>query len=164
MLTVLEVLGSLCVSTLTFTFSLSPPLLYLTRSMFLLSLLITMEAVSSRLVLESWAEIYREDGSVDLDRLLAEADIVSVSTEPYQECPEVNVNVTEYEIFLMEEGVEVRDTLEKQEIYDIWNTTKTVRSMSEPWIKGDIMLRSGQIKIQSKIKVIRILHNNNIVH
>ena len=106
--------------------------------------LLKLTGVTSRLVLESWNEIYREDGSVDLDRLLPEADIVGVTTEPYQECPQVNVNITEFELFLVEEGVEVRDTIEKQELSDLWNTTKTVRSLTEPWIMADIMLRFDQ--------------------
>ena len=112
--------------------------------MLFLSVLITVKAVSCRLVLHSWADIYREDGSVDVDKLDSEADIVGVTRKPYPECPEVNIEVTEYEMFLRVDGEEVRDTLKKQELSDLRNTTKTIMSTTEPWIKGDIMLRFGQ--------------------
>ena len=112
--------------------------------MLFLSVLITVKAVSCRLVLDSWADIYREDGSVDVDKLDSEADIVGVTRKPYPECPEVNIEVTEYEMFLRVDGEEVRDTLKKQELSDLRNTTKTIMSTTEPWIKGDIMLRFGQ--------------------
>ena len=112
--------------------------------MLFLSVLITVKAVSCRLVLDSWADIYREDGSVDVDKLDSEADIVGVTRKPYPECPEVNIEVTEYEMFLRVDGEEVRDTLKKQELSDLRNTTKTIMSTTEPWIMGDIMLRFGQ--------------------
>ena len=112
--------------------------------MLFLSVLMTVKAVSCRLVLDSWADIYREDGSVDVDKLDSEADIVGVTRKPYPECPEVNIEVTEYEMFLRVDGEEVRDTLKKQELSDLRNTTKTIMSTTEPWIKGDIMLRFGQ--------------------
>ena len=119
-------------------------LLPLHIEMLFLSVLITVKAVSCRLVLDSWADIYREDGSVDVDKLDSEADIVGVTRKPYPECPEVNIEVTEYEMFLRVDGEEVRDTLKKQELSDLRNTTKTIMSTTEPWIKGDIMLRFGQ--------------------
>ena len=49
--------------------------------------------------------------------------------------------------FLMVEGVEVRDTLEKENLMDVWNTTGTVTSQEESWIKGAIMLRWRYPKI-----------------
>ena len=112
--------------------------------MFFLSVLMTAQAVICRLVLDSWADIYREDGSVDVGRLASQADIVAVTSRPHLECPQVNVEVTEYEVFLVVDGLEVRDTLEKQELSDVWNTTKTIQSTTEPWIMADIMLRFGQ--------------------
>ena len=109
--------------------------------LFPLLILTTVTLVSCRLVLDSWAELYKEDGSVDIDRLVTEADLLSVTTKPYDKCPLVEVEVLEYEVFLMVEGVEVRDTLEKENLMDVWNTTGTVTSQEESWIKGAIMLR-----------------------
>ena len=97
--------------------------------------------------LDSWAELYKEDGSVDIDRLVTEADLLSVTTKPYDKRPLVEVEVLEYEVFLMVEGVEVRDTLEKENLMDVWNTTGTVTSQEESWIKGAIMLRWSYPKI-----------------
>ena len=107
----------------------------------LLLLLVILEVASSRLVLESWSDLYRDDGSVDLDKLVSQADLLAVTTKPYSECPEVNIDIEEYEVFLMVDGVEVRDTLEKEEVNDIWNTTRTIKSEAEPWILSPIMLR-----------------------
>ena len=107
--------------------------------MLFLSVLITVKAVSCRLVLDSWADIYREDGSVDVDKLDSEADIVGVTRKPYPECPEVNIEVTEYEMFLRVDGEEVRDTLDTLSVEKL-----SVKSKTEPWIVGDIKLRFGQ--------------------
>ena len=109
--------------------------------MLFLSVLITVKAVSCRLVLDSWDDIYREDGSVDVDKLVSEADIVGVTRKPYPECPEVNIEVTEYEMFLRVDGEEVRDTLDVSlQSVDIIS----VESKTEPWIVGNIKLRFGQ--------------------
>ena len=94
-----------------------------------------------RLVLDSWSDLYTEDGEVDVDRLVTEADLVTVRTEPYEECPQMEIEVQEYEVFLMVNGVEVRDTLERSQMIDLWNTTRTIMSEKEPWIKGAIELR-----------------------
>ena len=109
--------------------------------MLFLSVLITVKAVSCRLVLDSWADIYREDGSVDVDKLVSEADIVGVTRKPHPGCPEVNIEVTEYEMFLRVDGEEVRATLDVSlQSVDIIS----VESKTEPWIVGNIKLRFGQ--------------------
>ena len=52
--------------------------------MLLIFILLTLELlVSSRLVLDSWDDLYRDDGSVDEERLTREAEVLSVTTEPY---------------------------------------------------------------------------------
>ena len=109
--------------------------------MLFLSVLITVKAVSCRLVLDSWTDIYREDGSVDVDKLVSEADIVGVTRKPHPGCPEVNIEVTEYEMFLRVDGEEVRATLDVSlQSVDIIS----VESKTEPWIVGNIKLRFGQ--------------------
>ena len=116
-------------------------LLPLHIEMLFLSVLITVKAVSCRLVLDSWADIYREDGSVDVDKLVSEADIVGVTRKPHPGCPEVNIEVTEYEMFLRVDGEEVRATLDVSlQSVDIIS----VESKTEPWIVGNIKLRFGQ--------------------
>ena len=116
-------------------------LLPLHIEMLFLSVLITVKAVSCRLVLDSWADIYREDGSVDVDKLDSEADIVGVTRKPHPGCPEVNIEVTEYEMFLRVDGEEVRATLDVSlQSVDIIS----VESKTEPWIVGNIKLRFGQ--------------------
>ena len=116
-------------------------LLPLHIEMLFLSVLITVKAVSCRLVLDSWTDIYREDGSVDVDKLVSEADIVGVTRKPHPGCPEVNIEVTEYEMFLRVDGEEVRATLDVSlQSVDIIS----VESKTEPWIVGNIKLRFGQ--------------------
>ena len=109
--------------------------------MLLLSILFTLDLVDSRLVLDSWDELYRDDGSVDVERLVREGTTLSVTTEPYQDCPDVDVEVTEYEVFLVSDGVEVADTIMTQKIIDIKNITGTVQNEEHPWIKASVMLR-----------------------
>ena len=109
--------------------------------MLLLSILFTLELVDSRLVLDSWDDLYRDDGSVDVERLVREGETLSVTTEPYQDCPDVDVEVTEYEVFLVSDGVEVADTIMTQKIIDIKNITGTVQNEEHPWIKASVMLR-----------------------
>ena len=109
--------------------------------MLLLSILFTLDLVDSRLVLDSWDDLYRDDGSVDVERLVREGETLSVTTEPYQDCPDVDVEVTEYEVFLVSDGVEVADTIMTQKIIDIKNITGTVQNEEHPWIKASVMLR-----------------------
>ena len=109
--------------------------------MLLLSILFTLDLVDSRLVLDSWDELYRDDGSVDVERLVREGDTLSVTTEPYQDCPDVDVEVTEYEVFLVSDGVEVADTIMTQKIIDIKNLTGTHQNEEHPWIRSTVMLR-----------------------
>ena len=109
--------------------------------MLLLSILFTLDLVDSRLVLDSWDDLYRDDGSVDVERLVREGETLSVNTQPYQDCPDVDVEVTEYEVFLVNDGVEVADTIMTQKIIDIKNITGTVQNEEHPWIKASVMLR-----------------------
>ena len=110
--------------------------------MLLLSILLSLDLVSSKLVLDSWDDLYQEDGSVDVERLTREADPLSVTTEPYQDCPEVDVEVTVFEVFLVEDGVEVADSIKSYKILDIKNITGTIQNEEHPWIRASVMLRS----------------------
>ena len=109
--------------------------------MLLLSILFTLDLLDSRLVLDSWDELYRDDGSVDVERLVREGTTLSVTTEPYQDCPDVNVEVTKYEVFLLNDGVEVPDTITSRIIIDIKNLTGTHQNEEHPWIRSTVMLR-----------------------
>ena len=113
--------------------------------MLLLSILLSLDLVSSKLVLDSLDDLYQEDGSVDVERLTREADPLSVTTEPYQDCPEVDVEVTVYQIFLLNDGVEVADSIMSYKIIDIKNITGTVQNEEDPWISASVMLRSVEL-------------------
>ena len=109
--------------------------------MLVLSILFTLDLVDSRLVLDSWEDLYRDDGSVDVERLVREARTLSVTTEPYQDCPDVDVEVTEYEVFLLNDGEEVADSIKSHKIIDIQNLTGTIQNEEHPWIRASVMLR-----------------------
>ena len=109
--------------------------------MLVLSFLFTLDLVDSRLVLDSWEDLYRDDGSVDVERLVREAGTLSVTTEPYQDCPDVDVEVTEYEVFLLNDGEEVADSIKSHKIIDIKNLTGTIQNEEHPWISASVMLR-----------------------
>ena len=110
--------------------------------MLLLFIFFTIDLVANRLVLESWDDLYQGDGSVDVERLTREAETLSVTTEPYQDCPEVDVEVTVFEVFLVEDGVEVADSIKSYKILDIKNITGTIQNEEHPWIRASVMLRS----------------------
>ena len=112
-----------------------------------LSILFTLNLVDSRLVLDSWDELYRDDGSVDVERLVREASPLSVTTEPYQDCPDVDVEVTVYEVILLNDGEEVADSIMSYKIIDIKNLTGTVQNEDHPWISAEVMLRSVKTEL-----------------
>ena len=119
----------------------SPSLPSAPLKMLVLSILFTLDLVDSRLVLDSWEDLYQDDGSVDVERLVREARTLSVTTEPYQDCPDVDVEVTEYEVFLLNDGEEVVDSIKSHKIIDIKNLTGTIQNEEYPWIRASVMLR-----------------------
>ena len=119
----------------------SPSLPSAPLKMLVLSILFTLDLVDSRLVLDSWEDLYQDDGSVDVERLVREARTLSVTTEPYQDCPDVDVEVTEYEVFLLNNGEEVVDSIKSHKIIDIKNLTGTIQNEEYPWIRASVMLR-----------------------
>ena len=103
-------------------------------------IVITLDLVSCRLVLDSWDDLYLDNGQVDVDRLNSEADLLGVTTEPYQECPEMELEVQEFEVFLREDGGEVRDTLQYAKLVDTFSV-RTVRNINHSWIQGTVTVR-----------------------
>ena len=103
-------------------------------------IVITLDLLSSRLVLDSWDDLYLDNGQVDVDRLNSEADLLGVTTEPYQECPEMELEVREFEVFLREDGGEVRDTLQYAKLVDTFSV-RTVRNINHSWIQGTVTVR-----------------------
>ena len=103
-------------------------------------ILFTSDLASCRLVLDSWDDLYLEDGQPDVDLLYSEADLLGVTSEPYKECPEMELEIRKYEIFLKEDGVEVRDTVEVAKLLDNVGV-QTVQNFNESWIQGTVKVR-----------------------
>ena len=109
--------------------------------MLLLAIIVfPLDLLTCRLVLDSWDELYQENGQADVDRLNSEAELLGVTTEPYQECPEMELEVREFEVFLREEGGEVRDTIQSAKLVDSVSV-RTVRNVEETWIQGTVKVR-----------------------
>ena len=53
----------------------------------------------------------------------------------------VSVRVSEYSVLVG--GEEAILKVESREVSDTWNYTMTVTNSKEPWISGDVVLRSG---------------------
>ena len=83
---------------------------------------------------------FEHNGQADFDRLNREADLLGVTSEPYQECPEMELEIREYEIFLMEDGVEVRDTVETARLMDTVGV-QIITNSNESWIQGTVKVR-----------------------
>ena len=103
-------------------------------------LVVTSDLATCRLVLDSWDDLYQDNGQADFDRLNREADLLGVTSEPYQECPEMELEIREYEIFLMEDGVEVRDTVETTRLMDTVGV-QIITNSNESWIQGTVKVR-----------------------
>ena len=103
-------------------------------------IVITLDLVSARLVLDSRDDLYQDNGEVDYDRINSEAHLLSVTTEPYQQCPEVELEVREFEFFLRENGEEVRETVETAQLMD-GVSVRHVQNINEDWIQGSVILR-----------------------
>ena len=103
-------------------------------------LVVTSDLATCRLVLDSWDDLYQDNGQAVFDRLNREADHLGVTSEPYQECPEMELEIREYEIFLKEDGVEVRDTVEVAKLLDNVGV-QTVQNFNESWIQGTVKVR-----------------------
>ena len=108
-----------------------------TTSMLLVFLLVTSEPVTSRLVLQSWSDLDREDGSVDTERLAREADLLSVTSEPDPTCPQVELEVAEYELEVSGKTLSYKVKTRK----DTWNVTKTISVENVPGLQGTVVLR-----------------------
>ena len=103
-------------------------------------IVISLDLVTSRLVLDSWDDLYLDNGQVDVERLNSEADLLGVTTEPYEECPEMDLEIREFEVFLRSDGGEVRDTLQSAKLVDTYNV-RTVRNINQTWIQGTVTVR-----------------------
>ena len=104
-------------------------------------LLLCTDLVTGRLLLSRWSDLYSEDGGVDTERLAREADLLTVTTRPYQDCPEVDIEIFQYEVLLLVGGEEVRESVELENIKDTWNFTKTVGKNKDLGMEEIIVVR-----------------------
>ena len=92
---------------------------------------------TGRLVLQSWSDLDREDGSVDTERLAREADLLSVTSEPDPTCPQVELEVAEYKLEVSGKTLSYKVKTRK----DSWNFTKTISVENDPGLQGTVVLR-----------------------
>ena len=108
----------------------------------LASLLFPFSVIQSKLVVRSYDELYREDGSVDAEMIMSQARLVSEVTQRSTYCPDIEEYVRVYEYFLINEnGEEEQVLMDAQLPIDLRNLTMTMTNENEPWIKADIVLR-----------------------
>ena len=99
-------------------------------------LLCAAHLATGHLVLQSWSDLYREDGSVDTERLAMEADLLSVTTQPDPSCPQVELEVAEYKVVVA--GTE---DLFQVKTRKASHMKRIVANEEEPWIQGEVVLR-----------------------
>ena len=108
----------------------------------LFSLVLTISVVQTKLVVSSFAELYREDGSLDADLIFSKARLVSEVTQRSTDYPDIEEYLRVYEYFLIDENGEEEQTLmDAQMPIDLKNNTMTMTNKDEPWIKANIELR-----------------------
>ena len=105
--------------------------------MLVAGLLYITHLASGRLVLSSWSDLYMEDGSVDTERLARDADLLSVTSEPDPTCPQVELEVAEYELEVSGKTLSYKVKTRK----DTWNFTKTISVENDPGLQGTVVLR-----------------------
>ena len=105
----------------------------------LFSLVLSISVVRTKLVVSSFAELYREDGSLDGDLIINNARLVSEVTQRSSDCPDIEEMLRVYEYFLInEDGEEEQILMDAQLPIDLENVTMTMTNQEEPWIKSDI--------------------------
>ena len=83
---------------------------------------LVLSLVQSKLVVSSYDELYREDGSLDADLILSQARLVSEVTQRSPDCPDIEEFVRVYEYFLIgESGKEERTLMDAQMPIDLTN-------------------------------------------
>ena len=108
----------------------------------LFSLVLTISVVQTKLVVSSFDELYREDGSLDADLIFSKARLVSEVTQRSYDCPDIEEFLRVYEYFLIDEnGEEEQILMDAQMPIDLKNNTMTMTNKDEPWIKADVELR-----------------------
>ena len=92
----------------------------------LISLVLSFSMVQSKLVVSSYDELYREDGSLDADLILSQARLVSEVTQRSPDCPDIEEFVRVYKYFLIgESGEEERILMDAQMPIDLTIVTMT---------------------------------------
>ena len=107
-----------------------------------LALLSYVGAVFTKLVVRNEDEIYLEDGSMDAQRIFAEADVINSTIRQSEHCSFVDEELKYFEYFIVdEEGTEERNIIEAQIPIDNIIDSRQVTNIHEPWITGHIILR-----------------------
>jgi len=107
-----------------------------------LALLSYVGAVFTKLVVRNEDEIYMEDGSMDAQRIFAEADVINSTIRQSEHCSFVDEELKYFEYFIVdEEGTEERNIIEAQIPIDNIIDSRQVTNIHEPWITGHIILR-----------------------
>ena len=110
--------------------------------MFLFILLPYLSVVFAKLVVRHEDELYLEDGNMDAERILAEADVINSTVRQCAHCPFVEEELKYFEYFIVDEdGNEQRDVIEAQIPIDNIIDNMQLTNTKEPWITGHVILR-----------------------
>ncbi len=94
-----------------------------------------VDVVRARVVILSYDELYREDGSLDADLILSQARLISEVTRRSPDCPDIEEFVRVHEYFLIGESVEEEQILmDAQMPINLTNVTMIFTNQDEPWI------------------------------
>ena len=110
--------------------------------MFLFILLPPFCGVFAKLVVRNEDELYSEDGSMDAQRIFAEADVINSTVRQSIHCPFIEEELKYFEYFIVDQdGNEQRDVIEAQIPIDNIIDNMQLTNTYEPWITGHVILR-----------------------
>ena len=111
----------------------------------LVSCLVTSMSVSmaaSKLVVSSIDDLYLEDGTMDTDLILGQADLHNSTRYWSEECPHIEEELQYFEYWVLDEaGAEEQRFLEARMPLYVTNQTRTMTNIDEPWVQGHVVLR-----------------------
>ena len=111
----------------------------------LVSCLVTSLSFSlavSKLVVFSIDDLYLEDGTMNTDLILDQADLHNSTRYWSEECPHIEEELQYFEYWVLSEaGAEEQRFLEARMPLYVTNQTRTMTNINEPWVQGHVVLR-----------------------
>ena len=99
------------------------------------------QLLNCRLVVLNKEELYLDDGDLDYDRIMSQADLINSTDIIPEWCKDALEQQKYYHYYIIKDGIEEQHTIEAVFQLDTSINSRTVTNMEEPWIVGNVILR-----------------------